>query len=133
MDHNYLLLIEELPGRRAKGRNHHRDYMSSSCSSRGEKIDEGYGGSKQRQSCLTKPWSYRNQRFHHLAEFLLPPTSGSPAAAWEQSFAALERQKTFRKHFSNSHHLPGASCTFVSLLSRHSTSCQPCKVSRILL
>lgn len=63
------------------------------------------------------------------SELLFPPTSGSPAAAWEHSFAALKKPKVSTKHFSSSYHLSRASCASVSLLSRHSNSCQPAECS----
>lgn len=94
---------------------------------------KGAEATRKNRAGWFRPWSYGNQPLCHLAEFLLLPTSGSPAAAWEHSFAAVERQIASSKHFISSHHLPRASCTSVSLLSRHPNSCQPCKLSSVLL
>lgn len=63
------------------------------------------------------------------SELLFPPISGSPAAVWEHSSAALKSQRVSTKHFSTSFHLYRASYASVSLLFRHSNSCQPARCS----
>lgn len=41
MERICLLLLEELPGRSAKGRKPHRGYLSSSCTQEGEILIKG--------------------------------------------------------------------------------------------